>query len=289
MAMHDLTTKTKARLFKFDSMADVKEYIDPDQAASDIERSEFVGREFKGWEDVDVATESAWDHGAEVLKAYIERLADAALPVMKSRMRHTEWSYDDGDEIDTDRMAQGLAYRRRVIRETSTGPGELTVIIDTSTPFFHESDDVLWRGGVAVAMTKYLEERGYRCEVWCVNGSNLFADQYSPVLTATCLKRCEDPLDVSTLINVVSGWYYRCVSFTLLNTICYKEGRPMSMGYGRCATPQPKDLDAISTDPLRMYSSGVYTFNGALQMMIGEVNRIIELVDQKNSDSDDQN
>ena len=267
------TTAAGSELFKFESMEDVKAYTDvsrfKDRGAS------FVGEEIGTWYDVDLKTTQPWKKGAEILEKYIARLGEAALPTLKSRVRKTEWSFDDGDEIDTGRMMQGLPYRRRMIREETGGPAEMTILIDTTTPYYEESDNILWRGAAAVALTHILEEKGYRVELWVCNGSKLFAYENTNVLTAACLKRTSDPLDTSTLINTVSGWFYRSATFTLLETICTKSGKQIANGLGQCASPMPKDLDSISRDELRVYSSGVYSFQGALEMIVAEVNRVM--------------
>lgn len=275
--MQEVTTATGAHLFKFDSMTDVKEYTDA-KLWKQSGRKEFIGADIETWEDADFKTIVAWKEGQEVLAQYIERLQTAALPEIKSRMRKTEWSFDDGDEIDLDRMQQGLPYRRRTVREAGgSGPAEMTIIIDTTTPFFQKSMDVLWRGAAAVALTHILEEKGYRVELWVSNGSRLWADDPKPVMTCACLKRTSDPLDTSTLINTVSGWFYRSITFTLLETICAKNNHLVEYGYGNCASPMPKDLDSISTDELRVYSSGVYSYQGAYDMILAEVERVVEL------------
>ena len=276
-------TATGAFMLKFDSMTQVTEYVDPTLFRS--RDKSFVGEKFKEWDDAENMTQQPWDYGAEVLQTFVDRLTSASLPQLKGKVRKTEWSYTDGDEIDLERMQRGEPYMRRTIRESTHGASELTILIDVTTPYHMESEDVLWRGAAAVALVKLMEERGYRCEVWVVNGSELFADSRRPVMTACCLKRCSDPLDCSTLVGTVSGWFYRSVTFTLLDTICEKNEHPVAPGYGSCATPMPKDLDSVSTDEHRIYSSGVYSFSGALDMIVGEVQRAIDIQQGKDSET----
>lgn len=268
------TTDLGTHLFKFGSQLDLTTYSDP--TCFKKQNASFIGEDFDSWEDADKKTKMPWEKGQEVLAGFVKRLSEASLPQLKSRVRYTEWSYEDGDDVDLDRMAQGLPYMRKTIREQGSGPGEMTIIVDTTTPWHEQSENILWRGAVAIALTQILEEKGYRVELWAVNGSKLFADDFNAVMTATCLKHCSDPLDASTLIGTVSGWFYRSVVFTLLDTICHKEQRPVQWGYGSCYTPKPKDLDSVSMDQLRLYASGVFSFNGALDMIIGEVERVME-------------
>lgn len=279
-----IETATGAHLLKFDSMTEVVDYTD----ASLFKKGtrSFVGEHIPDWDAAQTKTKEHWSYGHEVLEAFVERLRSASLPQLKSRIRYTEWSFTEGDEVDIERMNAGLPYMRRKITDNTQGPGELTVIIDVTTACSVDADDILWRGAAAVALTQILEEKGYRVEVWVVNGSYLFMHDPKPVLTACCLKLCSDPLDVSTLVSTVSGWFYRSVTFTLLETICDKENEEVNYGYGTCATPMPKDLDSVSTDMLRVYASGVFSFNGALDMIIGEVTRVIAVGEGKDPAAD---
>lgn len=264
-----------AHMLRFDSQAEVVNYIDPTAYRS--QGAKFVGEDLPTFDDAALKANSPWPDGQAVIEQFVERLRAASLPMIKDRKRYTEWSFDDGDEVDMDRLQAGLPHMRRQIREAGNHVSEMTVIIDTTTPCFKKSDNILWRGAVAIALTHIMEERGYRVELWVTNGSRLFMDDSRPVCTAACLKRCSDPLDVSTLIGTVSGWFYRSMVFALLDTICKKLHHPVNWGYGSCYTPRPKDLDVLSRDPLRVYASGVFSFNGAVDMIVGELERVQEI------------
>ncbi len=77
--------------------------------------------------------------------------------------------------------------------------------------------NLLWRGAAAVALTRLLEEAGYRVELWAaVKVTRVWQrkDKFdTAVMDAVCLKRAGDPLDESTLISAVSGWFFRTVTF----------------------------------------------------------------------------
>jgi hypothetical protein len=171
-------------------------------------------------------------------------------------------------------MAGQPAFFKKTERKEKSGPTEMTIVIDTSTPYWVDPQDVLWRGAAAIALTHILEEKGYKVELWVINGSNLYRE--INVMTACCLKRPADPLDSSTLINTVSGWFYRTAIFTLLSTICEKEGQEMNIGYGGAYTAVESELDLLTVDELRVYSAGFFTFDGALGVIEAEMKKLAE-------------
>lgn len=81
---------------------------------------------------------------------------------------------------------------------------------------------------------------------------------------------------MSTLVNTVAGWFYRTVTFTLMDTICAKTKETCSSGYGCVYNPTETDLDEITPDALRVYSSGVFTFNGAVSLMESELGKLAD-------------
>ena len=277
--MRMVTSQSGARIFVFESNADILEYTDSNKFSSAQrgrsaeERARFVGRKFEDWEDVKKGIQTAWEQGMEILQMSVERLQKESRPEMKSRKRETKFDDSEGDEFDFDRYMAGQQPFRSSTRETHNGPGEITIITDTTTSANYEAEDILWRGAVALALTKLLEEKGYRVELWVINGSFLFDGRPYPVCTACCLKRCSDPLDISTLVNTVSGWFYRTATFTLLETIVDKNNERLAWGLGRVYTPIPEDLNMVTPDLVRIYSSGCYSFSGAIQQVRGEVER----------------
>lgn len=264
---------TDKELFIFDSMTEVLKFVNPQlfQARS----TRFVGERLSSWDAVAKRSDRCWAEGMYTMQQFVEKLKDAKLPELKSRKRQVRFNNDDGDEVDLDRLRSGQEYFRKSERDTFQGPSEVSVYIDTTTACGRRTEDILWRGAAAIALAHILEERGYRVQLWCVNGSNLW--RRTKVYTATCLKRAGDPLDTSTLINTVSGWFYRTATFTLLDTLAKHRGQSVNMGYGHIETPLQRDLDRIQLDEQRIYSSGVYSFSGALSMIEGEVAKLAEM------------
>lgn len=271
--MRDIKVEaTEARMFVFDSVAQMTTYAD--ETLYEKQKAAFVGMELETFKDVEARSSTAWGDGLMVLEEFVKRLRAVEIPDLKSRKRRTTFQMADGDEIDLEKMQAGEAFWRKTSREQQAGSNEVTVVIDTSTPFHMASADILWRGAAAIALTQILEEKGYQVEVIVVNGSRLFAEDAYPVVTAVRLKAPSDPLDTSTLVNAVAGWFYRTATFTLMYTLCKRHGKTPQWGLGSCYSCKEADLDLLTPDDQRIYSCGIFTFNGAADLMIGELQRL---------------
>lgn len=270
--MRRINEPRKLDLFVFDSMTELAAFVNPDHFHP--RKRSFVGEHLADWAGVLKRTTRDWAEGMYILNEFVQKLRSAPLPEIKSHKRQVRFNDHDGDEIDYDRLRNGQDFWRKSEREETTGPTTVTVVIDTTTAANVASDDILWRGAAAIALTQILEEKGYTVELWVANGSQLYNGESTRVLTSCCLKRTSDPLDPSTLINTVAGWFYRTVTFTLLDTLCQKAGKGVAWGYGCCAEPMPHELDHLSRDANRVYASGVFSFNGALSMIQAELEKI---------------
>jgi hypothetical protein len=67
----------------------------------------------------------------------------------------------------------------------------------------------------------------------------------------------------SSLINCVSGWFYRAVLFTLTKTLVAKEGRRVAQGLGTPESPYHSNLDVFSERENRLYSISSFSQWGA--------------------------
>lgn len=270
------TFKNDSRdMFVFDSMTDLTNFTDGNKYGQ-AGRASFIGEQgLDTWDAVEKRSQRVWAEGLYILQEFVTKLKDAKLPELKDKRRKVKYNADDGDEVEYDRMMNGEEFYRKSERQDTDSVTDISVYIDTTTPAYKDSKDILWRGAAAIALTHILEERGYRVELWVVNGSDLYAGKSKHVMTSCCLKRAGDVLDMSTLINVVSGWFYRTAIFTLLDTICAWRGEGVEYGYGSCYTPTEIDLDQIQKDDHRIYASGVFTFDGALSMIEGEIEKLI--------------
>lgn len=267
--------RENTELFVFSSQADIDEFSDSQGETVSLRKS-FVGRAFNNWEEVQKAAKSCWAEGIYTCQEFINRLKDIELPEVKDTRRKTRYSDDDGDEVDFEKMYSGdEKFFRKTEREDSTGVKDVSIYIDTTTPCNKDSSDILWRGAAAIALAYLLEARGYRVELWVVNGSKLYGGESTRVLTSCCLKKASDPLDLSTLVNAVSGWMYRTKIFSVLENLCRIRGKQVALGLGECTSPSEMDLDLIHKDDVRIYVSGVFSFDGAARLIEAEVAKIV--------------
>jgi hypothetical protein len=223
----------------------------------------FTGRQFDAWVDVQAATRSAWDEGLQVLADMLAQLTTADLPKPVCRKRKLRWRDDDGDELDNDRLRSGQQFWRSAYRQQVAGPQVVTILVDVAANCGVKYLDILWRGAAAVALTKILEDAGYRVELWSVLSDRELWNQRGTDyhnLTGVCLKRPSDPLDESTLITAVSGWFFRTVHFR-----AYCQGtKKINLGLGHTTAPTAEQLDEFSTDPQRIVIKGAFTFDDAV-------------------------
>ena len=175
-------------------------------------RASFIGRSFADWTDVKAKIGEAWQEGLDAVQWMLFELRKVALPPVTCPKRRPRFQ-TEGDEVDQDRLRSGQDYWRSMRRESVAGPQTFCLIADMGTPCNVKSLDILWRGAVAIVLADLLEEQGHRVELWAAcrqvrayrNGAGTFQ--------AVCLKRPDQPVDIATLTNAVSGWCYRTVFF----------------------------------------------------------------------------
>ena len=174
----------------------------------------FIGRPLKSWDDVDKAINSPWQQGLNVLEDILNQIKDRHLPPPTSLRRKSTWSEDSGDDLDLDRLRRGQAYWRSSHRVTRPGPMNVTIVSDMTTSGATDSARVLYRGAASIALTQMLEDAGYRVELWVGD----YGTSYGSTCGAevVCMKRAGDMLDVSSMVNVLSGWFYRTVLFAAI-------------------------------------------------------------------------
>ena len=129
----------------------------------------WVGRGFANHEALYAALNEAWESGIGTMERMVKELADADLPKPTSRRRKARFSECDGDELDYDRLRSGRDYWRTSRRQNTKGPATITLIVDVAANAHVDHEDILWRGAAAVALTKLLEEAGYRVELWATS------------------------------------------------------------------------------------------------------------------------
>jgi hypothetical protein len=201
-------------------------------ASSPASRRDFIGRKFADWSAIKASLDQPWQDGLDEVQWMLFELRKVALPPVQCQKRRQRFS-DEGDEVDHDRLRSGQDYWRSMRRESATGPKTFCIIAAMTTPANKDSMDVLWRGAVAVVLADLLEEQGHRVELWACHRTRKAYRNGADNFQAACLKRTDEPVDIATLTNAVSGWCYRTVWFQDM------ESEPRSKttaGLGHCLT-----------------------------------------------------
>ena len=259
----------------FDSLADMVaacQAIPAERSihgSCNIDSAKFVGRRFRDADDALAALQTAWSDGIEIVERMGRELDGANLPKPTSRRRKMRFSESDGDEVDYDRLRCGQDCWRTTRRQSTSGPATITVVVDVCANARVKHSDILWRGAAAVALTKRLEEAGYRVELWAVA---LSVENYYKVsgFNAVCLKRPGDPLDESSLINAVSGWGFRSLWF-LASCFGSLEINP---SLGKARAPTSDELDRITPDAKRVLIADAWTYSEAVSLIRQTIHRI---------------
>ncbi len=229
--------RTKIRQQVYDSIQEMIEACDEAYKAGrthgGFDRASFIGRAFTDWQDVVAKVGEYWPEGLDLVQEMLFELRNVtgqARP--RSRVRKGRWSADDGDEIDVDRLRAGQDCWRQTIREEHDAPQTLCLVFSLCTPANRKSEEVLWRGAVAIILADLLEACGYRVELWAVNYCIRAYRDGSSVFQAVRLKPSESPVDIASLVNGIAGWFYRTVVFQSY----YVEKPKPTSGLGRCMT-----------------------------------------------------
>lgn len=173
----------------------------------------WIGRHYKGWDEVQAEANSDWPVGQRIVAEMLAKLSSVELPAPVSVKRRACWSEDGGDELDNDRLRAGQEYWRTTRRQSTRSPRTISVVASVSTSYGHKPEDVIWRGAAAVVLANLLENAGYQVELWAADYSRRTYKDGASRFTGVCLKRADQPVDVATVINAVSGWFYRLVFF----------------------------------------------------------------------------
>jgi hypothetical protein len=118
------------------------------------------------------------------------------------------------------------------VREEHDAPQALCLVFSLSTSASRGSEEVLWRGAVAVVLADLLEAAGFRVELWAVNHARRGYEDGSDAFQVVRLKAGDSPVDIATLVNGIAGWFFRTVVFQGYHVEtqaepCYTLGSPL--------------------------------------------------------------
>lgn len=177
------------------------------------EDSAFHGRpDIRCFADFEREAFGKWPRGMEMFDALKAKINPDDLPRPATIRRRHEWSEDAGEEASVDRWRQGEPYWLASKRRRVFGSQVVTVMIDTGASMDRESESITWRSIAGAVLVEMMEDAGYRVEVRCFDFSQYpFQDPAAPRfgIIDWPVKRSGEPLDVQSLVNVASGWFFR--------------------------------------------------------------------------------
>lgn len=269
---------TPCQLFTFESTAELLAEAIPAcpggkdaQENFSIQNEHFIGEYFKTWEDVQGKTNNVWQKGMDTYTKMMSDLRDTELPKPVNIRRRAVWSEDGGDEVDVDRLRRGQPFWRTTRRDHRPGPLNVTICTNLSTACSVDSSQILWRGAAAVCLAEILEQAGYRVELWAINHTSKGYRNGDGQSTGVCLKRCSDPLDTSSLINCVSGWFFRTVVFASYSL--FKGSNPAS-NYGRPFQSLASIIPHITPDEKAFDCSEIWNHWAAVSWVRSQLEKI---------------
>lgn len=199
-----------------------------------------MGREFENLEEAAAAATQPWDDGIKLVsEMMIELRKEIKMPKPVSLKRQKVWSDEDGDEIDFDRLRAGEPFYRTTKKQNAIKTKQVTLFVDIGAAAHVNSKDILWRGIAVIALSKILEDAGYRVELWTMEAAMGAFESGKGLATLTRLKGMKDRLNIGTIASCVSAWYFRSVGFNLYN-LFQKENHDYGLGY-----PLHKNLEPI--------------------------------------------
>lgn len=180
--------------------------------------SGFTGRKIEGGiEELVKVGKGVWEEGIEKYKEMRKELikrwdTEKNIPAeIRRRRKHKE----EGDELDVDKWKEGeekmWISSERVFM---TGPQNVTLVVEASSPGIVHWERANVRGSLCVALADILEERGYTCDILFVDyckypyGSGE-GEEY--MCNSLVLKESGMPIDISSLVNATSTWYFRTI------------------------------------------------------------------------------
>jgi hypothetical protein len=267
-----------AHVRRFDSMEDLIESCK--RAAKDspnihpFHREKFVGMDFGTWDDVYTTARQPWDEGIGIVERMVAELDSIGLPKPKSRKRKSRFAEDDGDELDYDRLRTGQPFWRTCRRENLTGPQTVTLVIDLAAPAKTPHEDVLWRGAAAIAITKVLEEAGFRVQLYAACCSRICYRDKKDSVNSVCLKSAGDPLDMGTLASTISGWCFRSLWF---RAKAINASPKAGLGYAR--SPSSRELVDMTGVDNAICVNGVFSEYAATWLAKSIIKRIAGIED----------
>lgn len=194
-----------------------------------LDRKSFIGRAFTGRHDLFEKVRQPWRTGMRIFKEMRKQVASMDLPRPEKMRRRRAWHEHEGDHVCPDRLNLGQPYWHGLSPARRGATPTVSIMTEISTRCDIKPRDIQWRGLVAFVLADLLESAGYRVQIDAYNfvhhayGKGQRANGFfggTPGDTAGLIKYTikpyDRPLNISTLLSAVSGWFYRTAFFAAL-------------------------------------------------------------------------
>jgi hypothetical protein len=227
-------------------------YSDPD----------WIGRKFSNFAEIVKAVDGTWKEGCARVEEMSRELESEELPRPTVIKRRRVWDEYAGDEICIDRYRSGDPFFRDNLKVRSPGPRLINFLVQLGANSERASDDLFWRGALAITLARIVEDAGYRSEITAFATVKHGVENPScPHILTTCeLKGAGDSLDISSLVNVTSGWFFRTVMFASWTA----PGEVLDDHLGSMKEATPEVVEYLASGARPWVISGIYNKRAAL-------------------------
>ena len=212
-----------------------------DETVDDQPKSKLGRKDLKTFEDAFRAAETRWNYGTRLFNGCMKDVAKEVMPIPQDVRRRPVFSPWEGDEVDRDRLYSGQDFWRGTTKRKLCNSNTICVLVNCSSPWSRQGEEIMWRGVAGTLIADQLEDSGYRVELWaCRAGTDTNYGEVEhndvDVYTSTLVKDSSQPLNWPIMINTMTGWYYRTVTWVSFYHKGYKSHA--SLGYPvNCLAP----------------------------------------------------
>lgn len=193
------------------------------QAASarvDFDRGHWNGRELRGWEDVRTKLHEPWAEGMARFESFRQQFANIELPAPKNRKRRRGFNEEAGD-VEVDRLMGGqLDYFSDPLRREVEQPKVVSLFVPLGFHAGIKADAITWTSVAVAVATDILEAAGRQVEIsfGFMSVNSYGYDGCRTMGFVAPIKAASDPVNISSLVNVLSPWYYRTIGFGMMDS-----------------------------------------------------------------------
>jgi hypothetical protein len=263
-----LNPKTKCEGKHFDSIDEFTAYSTDEFLVKECGKrfAEWMGRDLgASANEARTIANEVWQEGLDLFDSAKGRLSARSLPTPRTRRRRARFDEFSGDEVCPDRLRCGAPFWRTTSREHVNGPTTITIVVHTSAPSFRSSSEIGWRGVASVVLCELLESAGYRVEIISYDcGTEAYTDG-TTAFNTICLKRCDEPLDVASLVAAMSGWLFRSFGLGALERSW--RGAESVYGFGKVTELNAAQFQTLSGIAPGVMIQGVWDEFAAVELI----------------------